>query len=68
MFKKGYQGRTGIYEFFLITEKLSELILLKNIAAIRQLMREEGFSTLYESGMKLVQQGITSREELDRVI
>ena len=65
---QGYKDRIAIYEFFQITEKLSELIVLKNIAAIRQRIREEGFSSLYESGMELVQQGITSKAELDRVV
>ncbi len=65
---KGYWGRTGIYEFFPMTEKIGEFVLLKNIAGIRQQLREEGLATLYESGVKLVQQGITSKVELNRVI
>lgn len=64
---KGYKGRVAIYELFPMTEELSELILLKDIPKIRKVMREKGFSTLYESGMKLVQDGITSLTELHRV-
>lgn len=65
---KGYSGRTSIYEFFPMTEKISEMVLLQNIAAIRQQLRGEGLATLYESGMKLVQQGVTNKAELSRVI
>jgi type IV pilus assembly protein PilB len=63
----GYKGRIGIYEFFPMIEKMSELILKKDLAAIRQLLKKDGFATLYESGIKLVQQGITSMAELNRV-
>jgi len=65
---QGYKDRIGIYEFFPVTEKMNPLILTKNISAIRQHLKEDGFLTLYESGMKLVQQGITSMMELNRVV
>ncbi len=64
----GYQGRIGIYEFFPMTEYLTELVLMNNITAFRHFMKDNGFSTLYESGMKLVRQGITSIDELKRVV
>jgi type IV pilus assembly protein PilB len=64
----GYKGRIGIYEFLPFTDKISELILTKNRAALLKNKLTEGLSTLYESGMKLVQQGMTSMAELHRVV
>lgn len=64
---KGYKDRTGIYEFFPVTEKVANDILQKDINAIRQHIKSELHETLYESGLKLVQQGITSKMELHRV-
>ncbi len=65
---QGYKGRIGIYELLPITEKIQTLILEKNMAAIRQYKQHEGFSTLYESGMRLVKEGITNLAELNRVV
>ncbi len=64
----GYTGRTGIFEIFRMTPKIRELIKKNtSIHAIKQVARQEGMKTLFESGMKKVLRGITSLEELLRV-
>ncbi|MCD6038804.1 MAG: xpsE [Gammaproteobacteria bacterium] len=65
---QGYKNRTGIYEFFTFTKKTSEMILTNNKIALHHQQQEEVFSTLYQSGMQLVRQGMTSIIELNRVV
>ncbi|MCC2667452.1 MAG: xpsE [Gammaproteobacteria bacterium] len=66
---RGYLGRIGVYEFLPITEKIAELILIQaNLSTLRQQMQNEGFPTLYESGMEKVKQGITCLNEINRIL
>ncbi len=65
----GLKGRTGIFEFLLVDDEIRENILRRGSAAeIRESARSRGMRTLYEDGLTKVQQEITTREELDRVI
>ncbi len=67
--KDGYKGRIGIYEVLPITETMKELIL-KN-ADTEQLQKQaesEGMATMVEDGLVKAAQGITSIEEVLRVI
>jgi len=64
----GYRGRAGIFEIFRMSNKLRELIVRETgIHAIKNLARQEGMQTLFESGIKKVLKGETSMEELLRV-
>lgn len=66
---QGLKGRTGIFEFLLVEESIRELILKQaSVEEIRQCAQSRGMVTLYEDGMSKVQSGITTQEELDRVI
>lgn len=66
---KGYKGRTGVFELLSISPTLSEVIMDNgSTQAIIQQARKEGFQTLYESGLQKVRQGITSLEEIHRII
>jgi len=60
----GYRGRTCIAEVMPLTEELRELVNQRaNFQKIREVARQQGMQTLYESAMNKVEAGITSLEE-----
>jgi len=64
----GYYGRMGIYEILNITPRLQQaLVADASVSELSKIAREQGQKTLQEAGMLLVEQGITSLEELYRV-
>ena len=64
----GYEGRTVIYEMFVISDEIRSLILKKpGATAIRATAKKLGMTSMYDCGMRLVAQGITSRSEILRV-
>jgi len=65
----GYKGRIGIYEVLPITESIKELIA-KNATAsqIQQQAQQEGMITMIEDGFIKSARGLTSIEEVLRVI
>lgn len=67
--KSGYQGRVGIYEVMKITEKIKEMIIEKADAEkIKKQAQEEGMTTLFEEGLLKAAQGVTSIDEVLRII
>ena len=66
---EGYKGRIGIYEVLPITETIKELIV-KEVAAdkIQEQAKKEGMRTMIEDGFIKAAQGITSIEEVLRII
>jgi type II secretory ATPase GspE/PulE/Tfp pilus assembly ATPase PilB-like protein len=61
----GYKGRTVIAETLLIDEEVRESIYKQAEAtAIMALARKKGMMTLLESGLKRVEEGTTSLEEV----
>jgi type II secretory ATPase GspE/PulE/Tfp pilus assembly ATPase PilB-like protein len=61
----GYKGRTLVAEVMVIDEKIKEHITKDlSYSKIRQIAREAGMSTLYETGLKKVEKGISSLEEI----
>jgi hypothetical protein len=65
----GYRGRIGIYEVMKITEKLRRLISQKISAdALREAALEGGMLSLGEDGLAKVKSGLTTAEELLRVV
>jgi len=66
---EGYKGRIGIFETLPITESIKELIVRKAPAnKIEERARKEGMRTIIEDGFVKAAQGITSIEEVLRVI
>ena len=65
----GYKGRTGIFEAFLINDEIERLIL-KNPpeADIKEAAQHQGMVTIFQDGLLKVVEGITSFEELNRVV
>ena len=66
---EGYKGRVGIYEVLPVTESIKELIV-KNATAnqIQRQSQQEGMRTMIEEGFVKAAQGLTSIEEVLRVI
>ncbi len=65
----GYSGRTGIYSLLMVTKKIRQMLLeKKSNDDINDVAREEGMKTLLESGAYKVAEGLTSLEELYRVV
>jgi type IV pilus assembly protein PilB len=63
----GYKGRVGLYEVMEITDELRELVLVGASALeLRRKAIEEGMITLRRSGLRKVQQGLTTIEEVAR--
>ncbi|EEX95344.1 type IV pilus assembly protein PilB [Vibrio orientalis CIP 102891 = ATCC 33934] len=66
---KGYSGRTGIYEVMAFDHCLAQAISEgANVEQIEMLARQQGMQTLKESGIEKLLGGITSYQELQRVL
>ena len=65
----GYKDRIGIFEVLPITDEIQAAINEKQYADdITTLARQQGMSTMYEDGIQKVKEGITTLEEVLRVI
>lgn len=65
----GYKGRKGVYEYLSVTETIQRLILERaSTNDIRDAAMSEGMNTLRQDGLQKVRQGMTSIEELLRVV
>ncbi len=65
----GFKGRRPIYEIMVIDADIRDLIVEhKSAQEIKAKARAKGMRTLMENGMLLVEQGLTSKEEILRVV
>lgn len=65
----GYSGQIGVFEMFGLTDPLRALIAEgHNAARLRDHLRETGFSNLIQQGRALVSSGVTTAEEILRVV
>ncbi|MBI4576525.1 MAG: Flp pilus assembly complex ATPase component TadA [Planctomycetes bacterium] len=65
----GYKGRTGIYELAEPTDDLRAGVLRKESeAALTAIARKSGFRSMREDGVSKVRQGLTTIEEILRVL
>ncbi len=65
----GYKGRVGIFEIMLVTDEIRDLILQRRPAAtINEAAVAAGMRTMRSSGIEKARAGVTSLEELRRVI
>jgi len=65
----GYYGRNGIFEIIEISEKLRKMITENApISELTKVAREEGMLTLKEDALRRVKDGITTWEEMTRII
>ena len=66
--QSGYRGRTGIFEILAVSGRIREMISKFDPASIKKTAQEEGMETLLDRGIEKVKLGITSKEEILRVI
>ncbi len=67
--KTGYKGRIGIYEAILIDEKIENAVEMNpSQREIWAAAKGQGILTMKQDGVLKILQGITSLEELERVI
>jgi type II secretory ATPase GspE/PulE/Tfp pilus assembly ATPase PilB-like protein len=64
--RRGYRGRTGIFEFLPVTEEMAPGIYNRRPA--EEIHRLTGRPTMFDDGLDKVRAGITSLDELLRVI
>ncbi|BCL71201.1 pilus assembly protein PilB [Vibrio nigripulchritudo] len=65
----GYSGRIGIYEVMPFDADMQQAISYKaSIVEIENLAVKNGMKTLSQSGIEILKQGITSYQELQRVL
>ena len=65
----GYRGRVGIYEVLTMTDELRRAVTeRRNSAELRRIMVEDGSPTLLDDGLRLIASGITTPDEVLRVV
>ncbi len=65
----GYLGRTGVFELLTVNDELRDLIRDKAPGSkIKQAAKRNGMLTMKQEGIRLLASGITSVEELERVV
>jgi type IV pilus assembly protein PilB len=65
----GYRGRTGIFEAFLVDDEMERFILTSpSISDLREMAQKKGMVTMYQDGLLKVMDGITTIEEVERVV
>jgi type II secretory ATPase GspE/PulE/Tfp pilus assembly ATPase PilB-like protein len=65
----GYRGRIGIFEAFLVDDEIEKFILKSpSIAALKEEVIKKGMVTMKQDGLIKVLEGITTIEELERVV
>ncbi len=66
---EGYSGRIGIHEIMKVSPAIKEVILKSGTAdAIQEIAEKEGMLTMFEDGVFQAVQGLTTIEEVLRVI
>jgi type IV pilus assembly protein PilB len=66
----GYRGRLAIYESFNVDEKVREYIIRKDFSldGLKKIAFEGGSETMFEDGLKKAEKGLTTIEEILRVM
>jgi len=65
----GYRGRTGVFQVLTVTEPIREAVTQGATAGdLRRLAEEAGMGTMADDARRKVEEGITSEEEVLRVL
>lgn len=64
----GYKGRVGIFELFIVDDKIRNLIVAKApLEEIKRQVKASGMISLKEDGIQKIKEGLTTVEEVLRV-
>jgi type II secretory ATPase GspE/PulE/Tfp pilus assembly ATPase PilB-like protein len=67
--RTGYKGRIGVFQLLIMNDELEALASANAPREeIERVAREEGMRTLWDDGLAKVAAGLTSLEELARVV
>ena len=65
----GYSGRIGIFEYLTTSPELQDLIAkAPSTKEVTDLIRSQGFKSMFEDGIEKVRNGETTLEELLRIM
>jgi type II secretory ATPase GspE/PulE/Tfp pilus assembly ATPase PilB-like protein len=65
----GYKGRTGVHELMIMSDEIKDLVLTKSPShLIRNVANQQGMKTLQMDSVQKILMGITSVDEVLRVI
>jgi len=65
----GYKGRQGLFEAFLVDSDMEKFILTNPpVSSVREKAVKKGMITMYQSGLIAVSEGVTTFEEVARVV
>ncbi len=65
----GFRGRLGVFELFRVDDEArAQIVARSSTTALTALAVQRGMRTMRSDGLLKVQQGITTLEELDRVV
>ena len=65
----GYKGRLGIYELMRINEEIAEMIVRRApVSELKEAARANGMHTLQEDGFRKTKDGLTTLDEVMRVV
>lgn len=66
---RGFKGRLGIYEMMLINDEIADMMVRRSpLSEIRESARANGMSLLREDGLRKVLEGVTTPDEVMRVV
>ena len=65
----GYKGRKGLYETFLVDAQMEQFILTNPpVSAVKDMAIKKGMVTMWQAGLLDIAEGVTTFEELKRVV
>jgi type II secretory ATPase GspE/PulE/Tfp pilus assembly ATPase PilB-like protein len=65
----GYFGRTGLFELLVVDDKIREILVKQpKLSLLQTAARQGGMRALQEEGILLVAKGVTSIQELQRIL
>lgn len=67
-FGTGYRGRTGVFEVLTVTPDIRRAIYARSLDRLEAAIRETSFSPIADDCRRLVLEGVTSAEEVHRVL
>jgi type IV pilus assembly protein PilB len=66
---RGYKGRIGIYELMIVNDEIADLMVRRApLSEIRESARAGGMNLLREDGLRKVLEGVTTPDEVMRVV